>query len=221
MPVCRHPEAFCLMEYHCQACGNIEIVWNSRDGVTPFIIDCPKCDGEAQHDNWNKDKRSPFHNLQPGQRYFVDCSKEEFIEAKRQMVEEYWEGKDGAPPMKEMFESKAQAVEELSKDFEPGQPTIKVQESPKPNYIQNTPVTFGKFSLDVQLVNTDGDFQIMINGKMFLYYDAAQDRWGYPDCEELEPLAEIMKHYKPEYVGDEYWADFLRKRGYTVTKGGG
>ena len=36
----KHAEAFCLMKYRCEKCGQAEVVWNSRDGVTPFIINC-------------------------------------------------------------------------------------------------------------------------------------------------------------------------------------
>lgn len=32
-----HPEAFCVMQYFDDD-GNVEFIWNSRDGVTPFVI---------------------------------------------------------------------------------------------------------------------------------------------------------------------------------------
>lgn len=41
----KHAEAYCLMKYKCEKCGKTEILWNSRDGVTPFMIKCEKCDG--------------------------------------------------------------------------------------------------------------------------------------------------------------------------------
>lgn len=34
----QHPEAFALMQYTSKSSGITEIVWNSRDGVTPFGI---------------------------------------------------------------------------------------------------------------------------------------------------------------------------------------
>jgi hypothetical protein len=53
----QHAEAFCNMKYVCQECGHSEMVWNSRDGVTPFIIGCTKCDGDMCHIGpWNKEK---------------------------------------------------------------------------------------------------------------------------------------------------------------------
>ena len=30
-----HKEAYMLMNYRCE-CGHHELIWNSRDGVTPF-----------------------------------------------------------------------------------------------------------------------------------------------------------------------------------------
>lgn len=82
-------DAFCLMRYKCKN-GHVEIVWNSRDGVTPFTIDCIPCaaafaalgkttgrramyaDTDALHVNWNEDIVAPGHALKPGQRYFRD-----------------------------------------------------------------------------------------------------------------------------------------------------
>ena len=53
----KHAEAYCLMKYKCEKCRKTEILWNSRDGVTPFMINCEKCDGHMQHTDWNEDKR--------------------------------------------------------------------------------------------------------------------------------------------------------------------
>lgn len=38
-----HGEAFALMKYQNKVTGRIEWLWNSRDGVTPFVIDDPLC----------------------------------------------------------------------------------------------------------------------------------------------------------------------------------
>ena len=71
-----HKEAFCLMLYECERCGRSETLWNSRDGVTPFIIRCRHCNGEARHINWFMDECKPNHKPKPGQRIFVDMTKE-------------------------------------------------------------------------------------------------------------------------------------------------
>ena len=56
-----HAEAFCIMKYHCEKCGKEELLWNSRDGVTPFIIGCSDedCDGHMQHADWHMDRCIP------------------------------------------------------------------------------------------------------------------------------------------------------------------
>lgn len=58
-----HREAFCLMKYRCTSgeCGYIETIWNSRDGVTPFGLNCKKCGEPANHIDWNQDV--PFHDF--------------------------------------------------------------------------------------------------------------------------------------------------------------
>lgn len=73
----KHAEAFCLMTYRCECCGFEERIWNSRDGVTPFIVGCPNC-GKPNHKhvNWSDDVRSPLHGmmLKTGDRYFTDLT---------------------------------------------------------------------------------------------------------------------------------------------------
>ena len=68
----KHAEAYCLMKYRCEKCGFTEKVWNSRDCVTPFIINCPKCNGHMQHTDWNEDKRVENYIPAIGQRVFID-----------------------------------------------------------------------------------------------------------------------------------------------------
>ena len=67
-----HVEAFCVMTYQCEKCGFTEDLWNSRDGVTPFTIMCPKCGEFSRHINWNQDIRSENHIPSKGQRIFID-----------------------------------------------------------------------------------------------------------------------------------------------------
>jgi len=38
-----HIEAFCLMVYEHEDCGHEEVIYNTRDGVTPFLVPCPNC----------------------------------------------------------------------------------------------------------------------------------------------------------------------------------
>lgn len=83
-----HVEAFCLMQYECTKCKEIEILWNSRDGVTPFGIGSSCCPGSiSNHVNWGKDLRVELELItKPGSlllkpsRVFINMTKERAIE---------------------------------------------------------------------------------------------------------------------------------------------
>lgn len=109
-----HPEAFCLMQYQDKTTGEVELVWNSRDGVTPFVI-FSRAGNESQHVNWRGDIRRPDHVPEIGDRIFVDLTLERCREFHREMVKARWEG--GKYPMKDRFASKEEAVENLSESM--------------------------------------------------------------------------------------------------------
>jgi hypothetical protein len=69
---CIHAEAFCLMYYR-DSEGYLERIWNSRDGVTPFGVRSVQ-GFDSQHVDWQKDKFSPGHNPQIGDRIFVSMT---------------------------------------------------------------------------------------------------------------------------------------------------
>lgn len=70
--------AYCLMIYKCSHCKHMEILWNSRDGVTPFTVDCRCCkELSMQHILWNEDtlvgeSYAPLENM----RIFINLTKE-------------------------------------------------------------------------------------------------------------------------------------------------
>lgn len=78
----QHAEAFCLVWYTCQKCGHAERMWNSRDGVTPFALQCPSC-GKPNliHSHMHLDQKAPDHVPYPGQRVWVNMT--------RQMAEDF------------------------------------------------------------------------------------------------------------------------------------
>lgn len=89
-----HKEAFCIMSYRCSDCDHEERIWNSRDGVTPFSIGCPKCKGHNMiHVDWHLDRYAPLHSIvmQPGQRYFVNMTMERAREYAAKRVDYYIE----------------------------------------------------------------------------------------------------------------------------------
>ncbi len=70
----KHKEAFCLMQYECVECGTTEVIWNSRDAISPFMIDCQVCTGNAKHVRWNEDKCVPSYKPPPRSRIFTDLT---------------------------------------------------------------------------------------------------------------------------------------------------
>ncbi len=81
-----HAEAFCVMQYHCESCGKNENLWNSRDGVTPFVIDCIHCNGRTgmQHNSWQLDTCTPDYVPNSIQRVFVDITLTKAIEGRQE-----------------------------------------------------------------------------------------------------------------------------------------
>lgn len=117
-----HVEAFCTMQYECQTCRTIETLWNSRDGVTPFIIQCQQCDGEMNHGSFEFDECVPDYFPRKGMRVFVDFP-EHFREVfKRRFILTNW---DGLYPMSERFKTKQEALQILMSDeMQEGEPYV-------------------------------------------------------------------------------------------------
>lgn len=59
-------EAFWLMTYTCQNCGEKVVIWNSCDGVTPFGTRCIVC-GESNMLRKGPHEYKPNYVPQPGQ----------------------------------------------------------------------------------------------------------------------------------------------------------
>jgi len=73
----KHTEGFCHMEYSSE-CGKKISIWNSRDGVTPFI--CFIEGVEYKHSNWNNDKQNASYIPRVGDYLFVDSTLEDLID---------------------------------------------------------------------------------------------------------------------------------------------
>lgn len=124
-----HGEAFCLMLYANEDRTVTETLWNSRDGVTPFILH--SVDGvEMSHVDWQKDYREPGHIPKVGTRMFVDLTKEKMLEYKRTLVEDMWEH-DGEYAMKDNPElgklgKEGAALRLAYSEWQDGQPDVVV-----------------------------------------------------------------------------------------------
>ena len=74
-------DSYMLMAYLCRKCNHREQIWNGRDGVSPFCVNCSKCDGTMSHVDWNKDVRDPDYCPPKGSRYFADFTPPRALEA--------------------------------------------------------------------------------------------------------------------------------------------
>lgn len=76
------------MWYACRNCPHTERIWNSRDGVTPFCLECPSC-GELslQHVAWQMDAYRPNHKPNHGQQFFRDGTPDEAAEIMRKRLD--------------------------------------------------------------------------------------------------------------------------------------
>ena len=118
-----HKEAFNIMTYECEGCGTKELLWNSRDGVTPFSLNCATCgNGTMKHIDWEKDLCDPDHIPERGSRVFIDMSPELLQITIRKYVERIWDHPD--MPASKNWVNKAEAIKALSQDNQPGEPYI-------------------------------------------------------------------------------------------------
>jgi hypothetical protein len=91
-----HNEAFCLMKYATKDGAEVEWIWNSRDGVTPFVVHS-RSGQEMSHVQWQFDRRLPNYEPLAGERVFVDMSPEY--------------------PMSRAYEDKGEAVRAMTAEY--------------------------------------------------------------------------------------------------------
>lgn len=115
----KHAEAFCVMTYQCEKCGRLEQVWNSRDGVTPFIIGCNHCGGESKHINWKEDMPDENYIPHRGQRIFIDMPES----IKRPLALHRIERFKNSPYRVDEKE-KEEVVKAIINSFHPGEPYL-------------------------------------------------------------------------------------------------
>lgn len=116
-----HAEAFCLMKYRSDDGTEEEVIWNSRDGVTPFVITL-KSGNSATHIDWFSDICEPDYIPESGERIFIDLTKERALELAREHLKR-WDA-DG------LDMSNSPTAFELAESYmEPkGSPDIKIVE---------------------------------------------------------------------------------------------
>ncbi len=119
-----HGEAFALMNYAC-ACGHREIIWNSRDGVTPFGMSCPSCAKPTLlHVDWHADVCAPDHKPHRGQRFWRDGTPDEAEAIMRRRIERM----QTTHPIEPDYAAQLiQHARDGEGEFQKGWPTIEVQ----------------------------------------------------------------------------------------------
>lgn len=119
----QHAEAFNLMTYACE-CGHREVIWNSRDGVTPFGMNCPSCGGTTlRHVDWQRDVYAPDHKLHKGQRFWRDGTPDEAEAIMKRRIELMRSSYPCSPGMAARLIREAREGGESS-EFRKGWPTI-------------------------------------------------------------------------------------------------
>lgn len=86
-----HGEAFMLMTYASDDGSVRELIWNSRDGVTPFVITARDGVTQMTHVDWGRDQYQPYRIPDVGERIFVDLTPEAAAEAGRENAARFWD----------------------------------------------------------------------------------------------------------------------------------
>lgn len=114
-----HREAYCLMKYRSDDGAEEEMLWNSRDGVTPFII-TSKTGKKMSHVEWNKDTYITDFDPPIGTRIFVDATLQLVKPELEKYIERIWN--KGA---RDHFGTRERAYKILLDDWlKPGAPWI-------------------------------------------------------------------------------------------------
>lgn len=116
-----HPEAFCLMQYDSDDGTETEVLWNSRDGVTPFVLTLAS-GKEGTHARWGDDVRCNESMARAlGVRWFSDHTEETARAAAARFVDRFWE--HPTTPMHSMWPTREMAVDHFTEEWVGG-PTV-------------------------------------------------------------------------------------------------
>jgi|GEM_PF-1550979 len=143
-----HGEAFCLMAYASRDGSQREVLWNSRDGVTPFGLHAADKSGELFHVTWPLDVYAPAFIPPVGMRVFIDLTEEAARAHVERQVERDWE--NPTYPMSRAFASKQEAVKRLTDSHmeRAGQPdVVVVTEAMQSEFIERANRLYVKGSL--------------------------------------------------------------------------
>lgn len=89
----QHVEAFRLMLYSSADGEEIEAIWNSRDGVAPFVVVSRDNARELRHVLWGGDPYAPHHVPNVGDRMIVTVGPEHVERIARETARRLWSDK--------------------------------------------------------------------------------------------------------------------------------
>ena len=110
-----HAEAFCLMKYASDDGSVSEILWNSRDGVTPFSIISKNGRKRMEHVDWNDDECVPDFKPPSGMRVFIDATLELVTPKLNEYVDRIWD--DVNWPASKVYANKQACFDSLLPDW--------------------------------------------------------------------------------------------------------
>lgn len=126
-PRYRHAEAYMLMTYEADDRSEREMVWNSRDGVAPFVITL-RSGKHATHTGWTRDQRMPEDwTPPPGMRRFTDLTRARAEAIAARQWDSWAADPRWADDLREVYgHNRAAAIAELAASYlsQPGAPDL-------------------------------------------------------------------------------------------------
>jgi hypothetical protein len=124
-----HAEAYCHMTYRTDDGLENVVIWNSRDGVTPFVI--PWHGKQARHVNWTADRPDPDYQPQPGDLVFVDLTPERARWHAERTVDAWYADHRIRAQVAKHFGTRKRAIQSIIDSYHEGEPDlIQWQEQP-------------------------------------------------------------------------------------------
>ena len=111
---CESGDAFRVMIYKDEA-GNLETIWNSRDGVTPFIVRS-KQGLESRHIAWGNDRFEPYYVPPIGSRIFIDLTMEKALESRARYYDRMSNDIECGPDFKKYYPDRDAAIRALAEE---------------------------------------------------------------------------------------------------------
>lgn len=102
------------MTYTSEDGSESETLWNSRDGVSPFIVSSPNTGRPLAHTNRGADRYAPAHTPKVGDRIFVDLTEQRARVFAARRVELILADPAQSPALQEEYETREMAVSDIA-----------------------------------------------------------------------------------------------------------